>query len=361
MFRIVLLGSLLILNTSIFGQSDSTWLGKPTLDVEGFLDVFYVYDFNKPKGKERQPFLFNHNRHNEFNVNLGLVKLDVEHQKYRANFAIQAGTYANDNYVNEPGLLKSIFEASVGFALNKQNNLWVDAGVIPSIYGFKSAISTDNYTLTRSLSAESSPYFLSGAKITYNPSDKLEIAGLLINGWQRIQRLEGNSMLSYGTQLIYKPSKKSLINWSTFVGTDDPDSTRKMRYFNDFYGQFEVSERFSLITGLDIGIQQMEKGSTDYDVWFTPTIIAQYNMSALWNIGVRVEYYDDESGVIIPISTAAGFQTLGTSLNIDYVPVSNIMWRLEGRYLNSKDPVFETASSTTKTNFIIATSIAVKY
>ena len=67
------------------------------------------------KGIARQAFLYNHNRHNEFNVNLGLLRLAVAHAKYRANVALQTGTYANDNYAAEPGLLKAIFEAKCGY------------------------------------------------------------------------------------------------------------------------------------------------------------------------------------------------------------------------------------------------------
>ena len=54
----------------------------------------------------------------------------------------------------------------------------------------QSAISIDNCTLTRSLLAENLPYFLTGAKLTINPTDKWEIAGLKVNGWQPIQRLQ---------------------------------------------------------------------------------------------------------------------------------------------------------------------------
>lgn len=139
---------LCLMSMSLSAQHDSIWQQQPELNILGFADVFYVYDFNQPPGTERQPFLFNHNRHNEFNLNLGLIKLGLEHPKYRANFALQTGVYANDNYVAEPGLLKNIFEANIGISLNKENNLWLDAGVLPSPIGFESAISMDNIFAT---------------------------------------------------------------------------------------------------------------------------------------------------------------------------------------------------------------------
>jgi hypothetical protein len=358
-FKIVLLLSLLCFKLS--AQTDSVWHQKPNLEISGFADVFYVYDFNQPQGIERQPFLFNHNRHNEFNLNLGFIKLGLEQTKYRANLALQTGTYANDNYSAEPGLLKSIFEANVGISLNKKNNLWLDAGVLPSHIGFESAISIDNWTMTRSLLAENSPYFLTGAKLTFNPNEKWEIAGLIINGWQRIQRLQGNSLPSFGTQINYNPTEKITLNWSSFVGTDDPDTTRRMRYFNNFYGQFQFTEKFGLIAGFDIGTQQRIKNSSVYDLWFSPVIIGQFKINQNWKTAIRAEYYQDETGIIIPTGTINGFRTTGLSLNLYYSPTPNIICRLEGRWLNSQDNIFETKTTPTNSNFIIGTSIAIKF
>lgn len=342
-------------------DSVSNWEKKPVMNLSGFVDVFYVYDFNRPTTTHRQPFLYNHNRHNEFNLNLGMVKLSVEHPKYRTNLAFHAGTYSNDNYANEPGLLKNIFEANVGISLNKKNNLWVDAGVMPSHIGFESAISMDNWNLTRSLLAENSPYFLSGAKLTYLPNNKWEFAGLIVNGWQRIQRLSGNSMMSLGTKINFKPSDQIQLNWSTFIGTDDPDSTRRMRYFSNFYGQFQFSEKFGLIAGFDLGFQQRSKNSTTYDPWYSPVLIAQLKINQTWKTALRAEYYQDQTGIIIPTPASIGFKTSGLSLNIGYSPSQTLVWRLEGRWLNSINPIFESNSELINNNFFIGTSFAIKF
>jgi hypothetical protein len=142
-----------------------------------------------------------------------------------------------------------------------------------------------------SLLAENSPYFLTGAKLTFNPNEQLEVAGLILNGWQRIQRLQGNSLPSFGTQINFTPKENITFNWSTFIGTDDPDTTRRMRYFNNFYGQFKLSEKLSLIAGFDIGAQQRFKRSSLYDLWFSPVIIGQFAIKKNWKIAIRAEYY----------------------------------------------------------------------
>ena len=234
-------------------------------------------------------------------------------------------------------------------------------GIFPSHLGFESAISLDNYTLTRSLSAESSPYFLAGAKVTYQANEKLMITGLMVNGWQRIQKVDGNSLPSFGTQVYYSVSDKLALNWSTFIGTDDPDETRRMRYFSNMYGQFQLAENFNLLAGFDFGAQQKEKNSSSHNLWFTPVVIGQYIIDETWSTALRLEYYQDENGVIIPTDTPNGFKTTGLSVNVDYYPIPNIACRLEARWFESKDAIFETENSASNSNFFIGGSIAIQF
>lgn len=347
--------------SNLEAQVDSVKNQKPTITLSGFMDVFYTYDFNKPQGVLRQTFLYNHNRHNEVNLNLGIFKMNVEHDKYRANFALHSGTYVQDNYSSEPDLLKNIAEANIGIALNKRANFWLDAGIFPSHIGFESALSSENWTLTRSILAENSPYFFTGAKITLIPNEKLEIVGLLANGWQRIQRLTGNSLPSFGSQINFKANESVTLNWSSFVGTDDPDSTRRLRYFNNFYGQFQLSKKFGLIGGFDIGFQQHSKNSTSYNLWLSPVGILQFNISENLKSAVRIEYYQDQKGVMIHTGTPNGFNTLGFSGNLDYYPVQNVVCRIEARWLRSKDQIFNTPSVISNNNFIVAASCAIRF
>lgn len=349
----------LLLAVGQLHAQDSIWKQKPELHIMGFVDVFYAFDFNKPGGDKRLPFIYNHNRHNEFNLNLGLVKLGLEHKKYRANLALQAGTYVNDNYAAEDAIMKHVFEANVGLALNRKSSLWFDAGIFASHIGFESAVSMDNFTLTRSLLAENSPYYLSGAKFSYQPSNKVVISALVCNGWQRIQRVQGNSLPSFGTQLSYTPNSKVNFNWSTFIGTDDPDSLRRMRYFNNLYSKFTL-KKFGFIAGFDIGAQQASKGSYEYQVWFSPVLIAHYTFTDKWATSLRAEYYQDSDGVIIPTNTRHGFSTTGLSLNVDYLPIPLIACRVEGRWLNARDKVFERNSLPVHNNFALVVSIAAK-
>jgi hypothetical protein len=254
-----------------------------------------------------------------------------------------AGTYSNANLSAEPGVLKNIYEANAGINLSKKKQLWIDIGVFASHIGFESAIGKDCWNMTRSILADNSPYYESGIKLSYTSDNgKLFASALVLNGWQRIQKVNGNSLPSFGWQITGKPNDKILINSSSFIGTDKDDETRQMRYFHNLYAIFNVTEKFGLITGFDIGAEQKAKGSKAYNVWYSPVLIARYQPINKLALAARFEYYSDRNGVIISTGTPNGFATLGYSLNVDVIPIADALIRIEGRLLQSRqDEIFE--------------------
>jgi hypothetical protein len=359
-FSLLFLG-LSFSNTGALAQEKAASFQTPEIKFSGFLDVYYGFDFNQPPNNQRPNFIVNHHRHNEININLGLLQAHVDGGKYRANLGLMAGTYPQQNLAHEPRLLRNVFTANAGVALNKNNHLWLDAGIFEAHIGFESVISANNWTLTRSLVAESVPYYLAGAKLTWNPNPQWELAALVLNGWQRIRRVPGSSLPSFGTQAAYTFNEKARLNWSTFIGTDDPDEIRRMRYFNNLYGQFQFTEKFGLIAGVDVGLQQTAKGSSAYDLWLGTVLIARYAFSKQWAMALRGEYYADSEEVILAAEAAEGFKTAGFSANIDYNIHKNVLCRLEARWLNSREAIFVKDTTLTQNNVLVISSIALKF
>jgi hypothetical protein len=338
MKKLIALAVALTAGSMVYGQETTP---TPQIKVTGYLETYYGYDFNKPADNNRPGFIYSHNRHNEVNVNLAFIKANYDDGKIRANVALMAGTYANANLAAEPGVLKNVFEANAGVKLSKTANLWLDAGIFSSHIGFEGAVSKDCWVLTRNIASENTPYYESGAKLTYGTQDgKLTATLLYLNGWQRITRQNSNSQPAGGVQLTWKPTDKITVNYSNYLGTEGADSVRTRRFYNNFYGIFQLTDKFGVTLGLDYGIQQKAKGSDDHNNILAPVAIAQYKFLDKWAVAGRVEYYQDKSGIFIATGTPNGFKTTGYSLNLDYAPVSNAVIRLEGKVYDSKDKVF---------------------
>lgn len=342
-----------------FAQQDSNLVSKKMV-FGTYAELYYTYDFSNPASHERPAFLYNHNRHNEINLNLGYVKAAYNSGNVRANIALMAGTYAQYNLAHEQGLLKNVYEANAGLKLSRKRNLWLDAGIFASHIGFESAISKDCWTLTRSIVAENSPYYLSGAKLTYitNNGKWLFLASYL-NGWQRIQRVIGQNKPNFSTQIQFKPNDKLTMNYSTFVGSDKPDTSNQMRHYHNVYAIWQASSKLGLILGFDYGQEQQPKENSKYNQWISPTAILRHSMSDKFALAARWEYFSDKNGVIIETGTPSNFQIMGYSINFDYKPENNVVLRIEGRMFDSKNKLFQNGQRLENQNYMIATSIAV--
>lgn len=323
-------------------------------NISGYLESYYIHDFNDPDASTRPSFAYSHNVVDKPSINLGFIKASLNMPRTRANLAVSSGTYMRANYALEPEDLQKLFEANVGVKLS-DSNLWLDAGVLPSHIGFESAVGLDNWTVTRSMLADNSPYFETGLRLSYTSDDgQWYVSGLLLNGWQRIQRPSGNTTPAIGHQLTYKPNAAITLNSSSFIGNDKSDQDRRMRYFHNLYGQFQLSERWGLIAGFDIGAEQAERNSSSYYVWYSPIIIARYAYSDKLSFAARAEYYRDKDEVIVTTDTPNGFRTVGYSVNVDYKLMQHLTLRAELRRFKSKDEIFEKKSSLSDENLMAA-------
>lgn len=338
---------------SIFSQDKS----DVKVAISGFLETYYSYDFNKPDTEKKLPFLYNYNRQNEFNVNIGLIRTKLEYENIYGSIALHSGTYVEDNYTNEK--IKYLSEAYLGLYLDKAKKQTIEMGIMPSHIGFESASSTSNLTLTRSILAENSPYFMSGLKYSYKPSDKWNFLGLILNGWQRISKPEKNSNPSFGTQIIYKPSDKSTLNWSNFIGKEYYSSEMLMRYFTNVYWDYKWNSKWRTITGFDFGLQKTSSTNTNHASWFSPVLVTQYTINSKWQTALRAEYYQDIKNVMI--STTNEFKTIGTSLNFDYLINSKMKFRTEARYFDSRKKVFLKNGDLTTGDFFITSSLCLEF
>ncbi|WP_375415908.1 porin [uncultured Hymenobacter sp.] len=331
---------------------DSLALPDP-LSYYGFVDAYYGYDFRADNGQERPGFLYSHDRQNEFTVNQALIGVRYDDDRVRGALGLHAGSYVVANYAAEEPVFRHIYEAYAGF--RPFEKAWLDVGIFGSHIGFESAISKDNWTLTRSLMAENSPYYEAGARLTYElgptpytyqTGSRLTLTALVLNGWQNIR--ETNQAKALGTQIQWRPNAKVLVNSSTFYGNEQPPGeTRRRRYFHDFYLTYAATDRLSLALVFDVGKQQSETRARA-DTWHAGAALLRYKLADGLGAILRAEYYSAERGVIInsirPRGGAADFRVAGGSLGLDYQPGRNVLVRLESRTLYGASGIFRRRS-----------------
>jgi len=335
-----------IVNTATMDTLETTVIGH--LGVGGYVDSYYGYNFNKP-ANGNVPYFVSSARHNEFTINLAYIDLRYRSSNFRARFVPGAGTYMNANYAAEPGTLKNLVEANVGVRLSAKRNFWLDVGVLGSPYTNESAISKDHLMYTRSFAPENVPYYLSGAKLTMPLNNKWSIYLYLLNGWQVIQ--DNNSGKSFGSQIEFRPNKKMLFNWNTYVG-DERSSTRpdfRTRLFSDLFWIFKPNEKVDITSSAYIGWQSIDNQSTAS--WWQANLIGRYTFNDLISLSARIEYFHDPNGTMQqPITSFNKFQVFSSGACLNVKANHNALIRFDVRNFTSVDPVFqdESLNSTTQ-------------
>jgi len=302
-------------------------LAADGLEWGAFVDSYYAFDLQPSPSRDR-PFTTQAVRHNEFNLNLVHLEAKVNQPQIRGRLALQAGTSVQSNYAGEPAigansgpsLVRHIQEGFAGVRVAP--DLWVDAGIFFSHIGLESWISADNWSYTRSLVADYSPYYQAGVRGGWKANDRWSFQLLVLNGWQIVS--ENNDAKSLGTQVAYTPNSVWSLTYSTLLGKE-----KAFRQFHDLVLKFTPSAIYQAAGQVDVG----RESST----WSGFTFIQRVRLQQALHLVVRAERYWDPEGAIV------GLQTWGASLGFDYAVTPQALLRTEFRSLSAVDQAWTTS------------------
>lgn len=330
-----------------------------------FMDTYYAYDFNRPRTLDRA-YTTQAARHNEFNVNLAFVDATLAAPRLRGRVALQVGTAVQANYAAEPhvGTLSGpevsrfIQEAYAGYQLHP--DVWVDAGIFFSPFGSESWISRDNWTYTRSLVADNSPFYEAGVRATWQATPKLSAQLHVINGWQNVS--ETNSDKALGIRLDYAPSRWLSVAYDGFLGNEAPDSTpARMRQWHEGFIEAHLGRRVGVRATLDVGHERRPEGATDAS-WHGEAVLTRVALSERVAVTGRLERYADPEQVIVSTGSATGFRANGWSATVDVSPAPRLMWRAETRWLGADSQLFPSRvpSVLKRNDLVLLTSVTLR-
>jgi hypothetical protein len=243
--------SLLYFIDSAEAQSAS----KDSFAVQLFAEVYASSIPNRPFNNTRPGFFYNYTKANEAGVNLALARMHYTSNRFRTNLGVIAGDYQKANLAGENGIARYIYEFNAGYKLSKKEDIWLDAGVLPSHIGIESPLGISNRTATRSIVADNSPYYETGIRVTYIPNEHWNFALLTLNGWQRISAPLDQLGANWGMQVRYAPSSSVSFNSSSFIGKVESNQKMLTRIYSNLFSTIRMNERSELTLGWDFGMQ----------------------------------------------------------------------------------------------------------
>ncbi|MEN9844937.1 MAG: hypothetical protein RIS36_84 [Pseudomonadota bacterium] len=330
----------------VIAPSDPAF-GEPaeTLAVSGFVDTYIARDFNHLPTRYR-PYTTQPYYTEEGALNLGYVDAVLTTDRFHGRLAVQYGSSVIVNYADEPHeFVRYLQEAYAGVSIS---DTWkIDAGIFLSHIGMESWISRDEYTPSRSLIADYSPYYQTGVRSIHDLSEDLHLELHVVRGWQNIS---DDRDPCFGTQIAYQLTEKLRMVYNTFIG--DEDGTR---VFNDIVIKSSFTENFGISSSFDLGAQNRSDESRAW--WHGFAIVPHYRINDTYAIAGRIERYDDPHQIMIQTLSGKSFNATGLSVNLDRTIIPNLVWRNEYRILLSTQDVFPRHKSFSASDSFVMTSL----
>jgi hypothetical protein len=297
------------------------------IEVTGFVDTYYAYNFNTPAG-DTQLRNFD-TKHDQLSLNL--LELAFEQKPsaesrlgFRAD--INFGPTTELVHAYEPGgaeIFRSFEQAYLSYLAPVGKGLQVDAGKFVTQHGAEVIESKDNWNYSRSLLfALAIPYYHVGLRATYPVSDKLTVAGFFVNGWNNA--VENNGGKTFGVQALLKPHSRLTLVQNLMAGPEQVDDSSSTRWLSDTILTFNATSTLSLMLNYDHGTDTV--AGTDV-TWKGIAAYLRLQATPSWAISPRVEWLDDTDGFMTGTSQKVKEVTLTSEHKID----GGLLARLEYR------------------------------
>jgi hypothetical protein len=123
-----------------------------------------------------------------------------------------------------------------------QHGLNVDAGIFLSYVGLFSFYQFDNWAYQPSYVSSNTPWFFTGVRAQWYPTEKLKIEPWFINGWQSYGRF--NNRPGLGGQILWRPTGKLQILGNQYgFGEDALGVPSRTRYHTDDSIEYKYLDR----------------------------------------------------------------------------------------------------------------------
>lgn len=321
-------------NTKVIEQIDTA--EHPHISVGGYISTYYAYYDDETMKGEFVQFPTICPRNNQFNLNMAMLSFEYKSQHLRSNLIFHYGDIPQSSWPAEFNLIQ---EANVGFRIYKK--LWFDAGFFKTHVGIESFQPRENITSSMAILSFYEPYYLSGAKLTFEANSKLILQLNAFNGYN--EYIDNNKDKMIGFSAVYRPIKNLAFTYNALTCDETPDNapTKKRRLYNNFYTTLNL-RKLQIGFEANYGLQKNSKlnDSTQTASMFSSLIVGKYQLHRNFSVYAREEYFSDPDKILSGDNNIGKF-IYGTTGGIEYHPFKNISMSLESRMLRSDNLIFK--------------------
>lgn len=304
----------------------------------GYVDTYYASYSDNNGGETYVKFPTISPRNNQFGLNIAQASARYQSKSFRGTITIFTGDCAASSW-SVP--YNAVQEANLGFRL--LGKLWLDAGFFRTHIGLESIQPRENITLSLASTSYFEPYFMSGAKLTWQHSSKLTLQLNAFNSFN--QFIETNRNKAVGISIGYNPDAQTSIAFSSLVSDEQQNgeaAANHMRAYNNLCITHRTA-RWVLGFEANYGVQQHSvlTDTSATAAMFSSLAVCKLRITPEWAVYCRAEFYHDPNEILTgPLfneySRVVGAEITGATFGIEYKPIPNSYLRTECRGLHER-------------------------
>lgn len=305
-----------------------------TYSLSAYVDVYYAHYTDSVGPGSFQKFGTVSPRNNTPSLNTAQLSFQYNADKIRTMVALHYGDIASSSWSST---YNNVMEAHVGIRLLKK--LWIDGGFFRTHYGTEYLLPVENITSSVTVSTYYEPYYESGLRLDYNPTDKLMIDLYMVNGYGIF--IDNNNKKSFAAAITYSINDKTGIGYTNYIGDDTPpgNDTTHLRIHQNLFLNYKY-KKFRLQVSGDYCLQENSDIATHNKMarLYSGLLTMRYQLPATFAIYGRGEVFNDPDAIVSNLITdragkLTGYELWGVTAGAEYKPTANSYVRLEGRML----------------------------
>ena len=304
--------------------------------VNGYVDAYYSIYSDSSNGNGFQKFPTISPRNHQFGLNMIQLSAKYNSAKFRSTITLFGGDCPKAAWSTDYNFIQ---EANLGFNLFKK--LWLDMGYFRTHIGIESIQPRENISMSLATTTYFEPYYLSGAKLTWQQSDRLTFQLNVFNSFN--QFVETNKNKAVGFSMNFAPSKKLSITYSNLLSDESAVTVplKQTRFYNNFCYTYKSTKWvFGLEANFGLQAHSCLNNGGQTAKMFSSIIVGKYRITPQLATYARGEVFHDPNEILTgPVlnenHAIVGLEIAGLTAGFEFKPIPNSFVRVEYRILSN--------------------------
>jgi predicted porin len=345
------------------GPEGSLFQFLKTIDVKGFIDSTFNWNFNDPKDPRENRLRVFDRPANTFSLNL--VQLSLERKALELNsagFRIDMVAGRDVQFFQARGLDTGDFDLEQAFITYKAplgEGLTLTFGKFVTLLGAEVIEAPNNFNTSRSfLFGFAIPFTHTGLLLNYPVTPLIDLTVGVVNGWDNVD--DNNNAKTFIGRVGFNIAENLTAAVAGIYGAEQDDRDGPKRWVIDVVSTFKPLPELTLVLNYDYGHED-EVIAIDTRLvdaaWQGIALIAHYAFTEKFGLAIRGEYFDDKDGA----RTGTAQDLWEVTVTAGYKWVKNFETRLEYRHDQSDVRNFDREGRPAKSQDTISTEFIYRF